>query len=125
MMPAALSVKSAITHSLSLHHRPGRNARMLRGIHKASSNWLGKTVLSVIMGLLIVSFAVWGIGDIFRGFGLNSVAKIGNTEISIEQFRQYYTERLQQLSRQVGRPICLLYTSDAADDLLCVDLGGR
>ena len=21
--------------------------------------------------------------------------------------------------------ICLLYTSDAADDLLCVDLGGR
>ena len=24
-----------------------------------------------------------------------------------------------------GVPICLLYTSDAADDLLCVDLGGR
>ena len=26
-----------------------------------------------------------------------------------------------------GRPsyLCLLYTSDAADDLLCVDLGGR
>ena len=24
-----------------------------------------------------------------------------------------------------GRYICLLYTSDAADDLLCVDLGGR
>ena len=22
-------------------------------------------------------------------------------------------------------PYCLLYTSDAADDLLCVDLGGR
>ena len=25
----------------------------------------------------------------------------------------------------VGRIACLLYTSDAADDLLCVDLGGR
>ena len=24
-----------------------------------------------------------------------------------------------------GPPTCLLYTSDAADDLLCVDLGGR
>ena len=24
-----------------------------------------------------------------------------------------------------GMPPCLLYTSDAADDLLCVDLGGR
>ena len=29
-------------------------------------------------------------------------------------------------SRPVGHPWdCLLYTSDAADDLLCVDLGGR
>src|SRR5450756_3222162 len=31
------------------------------------------------------------------------------------------------LSAPVGHqsPLCLLYTSDAADDLLCVDLGGR
>jgi len=78
---------------------------MLRGIHKATSTWVGKAVMGVIMGGLIISFAIWGIGDIFRGFGLNSALKIGNTEISIEQFRQYYTERLQQLSRQVGRPI--------------------
>jgi len=62
-------------------------------------------VMGVIMGGLIISFAIWGIGDIFRGFGLNSALKIGNTEITVEQFRQYYTERLQQLSRQVGRPI--------------------
>jgi peptidyl-prolyl cis-trans isomerase D len=78
---------------------------MLRGIQKASSTWLGKGVLAVIMGFLIISFAIWGIGDIFRGFGRNAVATIGETEISIEQFRQYYTERLQQLGRQVGRPI--------------------
>jgi len=78
---------------------------MLRGIQKASSTWLGKGVLAVIMGFLIISFAIWGIGDIFRGFGRNAVATIGGTEISIEQFRQYYTERLQQLGRQVGRPI--------------------
>ena len=62
---------------------------MLRGIHKASSTWLGKAVMAVIMGGLIVSFAIWGIGDIFRGFGVNSVAKIGGSEISIEQFRAY------------------------------------
>ena len=78
---------------------------MLRGIHKASSTWLGRAVMAVIMGGLVISFAIWGIGDIFRGFGLNSAAKIGNTEISIEQFRQYYNDRLQQLSRQLGRPI--------------------
>ncbi|MDI1347165.1 MAG: SurA N-terminal domain-containing protein [Pseudolabrys sp.] len=78
---------------------------MLRGIHKASSTWLGKAVMAVIMGGLIVSFAIWGIGDIFRGFGVNSVAKIGGTEISIEQFRSYYTEKLQQLGQRMRRPI--------------------
>src|ERR1700693_5485309 len=78
---------------------------MLRGIHKASSTWLGRIGLASIMGVLVISFAVWGIGDIFRGFGRNAVAKIGNTEISIEQFRQFYTDRLQQVGRQVGRAI--------------------
>lgn len=78
---------------------------MLRGIQKASTNWLGKTVLTVVMGMLVVSFAIWGIGDIFRGFGLSTVAKVGSTEIGIEPFRQIYNERLRQLSRQIGRPI--------------------
>lgn len=78
---------------------------MLRGIQKASTNWLGKLVLTVIMGLLVVSFAIWGIGDIFRGFGRSTVAKVGGTEIGIEAFRQIYNDRLRQLGRQVGRPI--------------------
>ena len=32
--------------------------------------------------------------------------------------------RKEELQKALSR-ICLLYTSDAADDLLCVDLGGR
>jgi peptidyl-prolyl cis-trans isomerase D len=78
---------------------------MLRGIHKASSTWLGKALMATVMGFLVVSFAIWGIGDIFRGFGRNAVATIGGAEISIEQFRQFYNDRMQQLGRQVGRPI--------------------
>jgi peptidyl-prolyl cis-trans isomerase D len=78
---------------------------MLRGIHKASSTWIGRAVMAVVMGGLVVSFAIWGIGDIFRGFGANSVAKIGGTEISIPQFQQYYTDKLQQFGRQSGRVI--------------------
>jgi peptidyl-prolyl cis-trans isomerase D len=80
---------------------------MLRGIRKASSNWLGKAVMSVVMGVLIVSFGVWGIADIFKGFGQSSLAKIGKTEISTEQFRQIYTDRLQQLGRSFGRPLTM------------------
>ena len=78
---------------------------MLRGLHKASSTWLGKAVMAAVMGVIAISFAIWGIGDIFRGFGRNAVATVGGTEISIEQFRQFYNDRLQQLGRQAGRPI--------------------
>ena len=76
-------------------------------MRKASSNWLGKTIMAVVMGVLIISFGVWGIADIFRGFGQSTLAKIGGTEISTEQFRQLYTDKLQQIGRQFGRPLTL------------------
>ncbi|MBB4259685.1 peptidyl-prolyl cis-trans isomerase D [Bradyrhizobium sp. CIR3A] len=74
-------------------------------MRKASSNWLGKTIMAVVMGVLIVSFGIWGIADIFKGFGQSTVAKVGSTEISLNEFRQIYTDRLQQISRQFGRPL--------------------
>src|SRR6202035_3758139 len=86
---------------------------MLRGLRKASSNWIGKAVMAVVMGVLIVSFGIWGIADIFRGFGQSTLAKVGGTEISAEQFRQIYMDKLQQLSRQVGRP----QTSEQSRDI--------
>jgi peptidyl-prolyl cis-trans isomerase D len=76
-------------------------------MRKASSNWLGKIVMATVMGVLIVSFGVWGIADIFKGFGQSTLAKVGHTEISTEQFRQIYTERLQQIGRQFGRPLTM------------------
>jgi len=78
---------------------------MLRGMRKASSNWLGKTIMAVVMGVLIISFGIWGIADIFRGFGQSTVARVGHTEISLNEFRQIYTDRLQQIGRQYGRPL--------------------
>ena len=39
--------------------------------------------------------------------------QLGDNDYATEQMRQYVNY------------LCLLYTSDAADDLLCVDLGGR
>ena len=63
--------------------------------------------MAAVVTVLVVSFAIWGIGDIFRGFGRSSLAKIGPTEVTIEQFRTLYTDRLQILGRQFGRPITL------------------
>src|SRR5262249_31712643 len=93
---------------LGLPHTRGsvwRRVLMLRGLRKASANWLGRAVMGGVMGLLALSFAVWGLNDIFRGFGRSTLAKIGGTEIPIETFRQTYNERLQQMSRKWGRPI--------------------
>jgi peptidyl-prolyl cis-trans isomerase D len=80
---------------------------MLRGMRKASSNWLGKIIMAAAMGALIVSFGVWGIADIFRGFGQSTLATVGHTDISVNEFRQIYTDRLQQLGRQFGRPLTM------------------
>jgi peptidyl-prolyl cis-trans isomerase D len=61
--------------------------------------------MGVVLGLIAISFAIWGIGDIFRGFGQSTLATVGGAEIRIETFRQLYQDRLQQLGRQLGRPI--------------------
>ena len=78
---------------------------MLRGIRTASSNWLGKTVMIVMFSVLIISFGFWGIGDVFKGGGRTDVAKVGDADITTDQFRTIYTDRLQQLGRQFGRPL--------------------
>jgi peptidyl-prolyl cis-trans isomerase D len=78
---------------------------MLRGIRKASENWLGRGLMAAVMTLLAGSFAIWGINDIFRGFGRAGLAKIGDAEISIDRFKQNYQDRLQQISRELGRPL--------------------
>ncbi len=61
--------------------------------------------MGAVVAFLIGSFAIWGIGDIFRGFGLSTAAKVGRTEITTEQFRQIYNDKLQEIGRQIGRTI--------------------
>ena len=78
---------------------------MLRGIHKASSTWLGKIAMALVFGVITISFAIWGIGDIFRGFGQNYAISVGGNEISVEQFREYYNDHLRRFSERLRRPI--------------------
>jgi peptidyl-prolyl cis-trans isomerase D len=70
-------------------------------IRKASQNWLGRAVLIVMFGFLIVSFAIWGIGDIFRGGSATAVARVGEMEVSQERFRQAFQDRVMQLQQRI------------------------
>jgi peptidyl-prolyl cis-trans isomerase D len=78
---------------------------MLRGIRKASENWLGRIVMAAVMLLLAGIFGLWGINDIFTGFGRSTLAKIGNTEIGVQEFQQVFRNRLDQFSHDLGKPI--------------------
>jgi peptidyl-prolyl cis-trans isomerase D len=78
---------------------------MLRSVRKASETWLGRIVMGVVMTLLAGVFAIWGINDIFHGYGSTAVAKVGGTEIPAQLFSQTYNEQLQELSRRAGRNI--------------------
>lgn len=78
---------------------------MLTSIRTAASNWLGRVVLIVIMGFLIVSFAIWGIGDIFRGGVNRTVATAGSTKISAEDFRSSFNNELRRIQQQTRRPV--------------------
>jgi peptidyl-prolyl cis-trans isomerase D len=73
---------------------------MLNGLRKAGQSMVGKIVATVLFGILIFSFAIWGIGDIFRGAPSNKVATVGETDITLEQFRTAYNNELQRLNRQ-------------------------
>ncbi len=78
---------------------------MMQGIRKAGQSWLGKTVLFVLFGFLIISFAIWGIGDIFRGRAATTAAKVGNVEISQETLRSAYQNEVQNISRRARQPV--------------------
>jgi peptidyl-prolyl cis-trans isomerase D len=74
---------------------------MLETLRKSAGGWVAK----IFLGLLVLAFAIWGIGDVFRGFGQQDLAQIGSVKITIDSFRSIYNERVQQLSRQFRRAI--------------------
>ena len=57
---------------------------MLQNLRNVGKTWVGKAVVGVLFTLLILSFAVWGIGDIFRGGATTTVVRVGETEIDAQ-----------------------------------------
>ncbi len=72
---------------------------MLDTLRTASTGWLAK----ILIGLLVISFAVWGIsGSLFYG-NQTTVAQVGKTTVSTLDFRLAYENQLGALSQQFGR----------------------
>lgn len=73
----------------------------LQTLRKGASGWIAKIFLVV----LTFSFLIWGIADVFRGFGASTVATVGATEIPAQAFRTQYLDQIQQIGRRTGRGI--------------------
>ena len=74
---------------------------MMESLRGAATGWVAK----VLIGLLAMSFAIWGINDVFRGYRSNVLASVGDYEISVDAYRMTLEQRLRSLSRQTGQPI--------------------
>jgi peptidyl-prolyl cis-trans isomerase D len=74
---------------------------MLQQMRKYARSW----VASIFLGLLALSFGVWGIADIFRGTVDTTVATIGEAAISQSEFQDAYQNMLRSQSARLGTQI--------------------
>jgi peptidyl-prolyl cis-trans isomerase D len=74
---------------------------MLDAMRRGVANILVK----ILLGLLIVAFALWGVPEFVarNPWQSNAVATVGKKEISIDDFKRVYQEEMEAISRRLGR----------------------
>jgi peptidyl-prolyl cis-trans isomerase D len=64
---------------------------------------IAKVLTIMLFGLLIMSFAIWGIGDMFRSGGqVRGVAEVGDTQIDQHIYARELSREVARLSQQFG-----------------------
>lgn len=71
---------------------------MLQDIRDSLDGW----VVWIIVGIIVVPFAFWGIESFRTGGGDPVVAKVGSQKITQSEFRNGYEQRYQQLVSMMG-----------------------
>ena len=91
---------------------------MLQAIRSKASSFLVK----VLFGLLIVTFGIWGIGDIFRGRGEDpTVATVGSHDITLQEMSTAVQAAMTQLQGMFNNSL----TPEQAKQLGVVDAALR
>lgn len=76
---------------------------MLEAMRKGIGTWVAK----IFIGLLVLSFAVWGIADIFGGYGGKTIATVGKNEISVQSYQDELNREVRSLSNRLGRQLSM------------------
>ena len=74
---------------------------MLVAIRERATGWLAW----VIVGLITIPFALWGINSYFEGDSEIPAARVNGDEISVYAYQQDLNQRRQQLTEQLNRSI--------------------
>ncbi|MEL6482509.1 MAG: SurA N-terminal domain-containing protein, partial [Pseudomonadota bacterium] len=61
----------------------------------------------ILLGVLVLSFAVWGIGDIFTFSGATAVGKVGDQEVSADAYADALGRNQARISQEAGRLVTL------------------
>ena len=56
-------------------------------------------MVAILVGLLVVAFAVWGVNDVFTARAGNAVVTVGDTEITSSEFEAAFERELQTQNR--------------------------
>jgi peptidyl-prolyl cis-trans isomerase D len=63
---------------------------------------VGKIVITFLAVLLIISFAVWGLGDFAGGSSNRGIAQVGGTEITQREFRSQFRREMDRMRSRLG-----------------------
>ncbi|WP_349360530.1 SurA N-terminal domain-containing protein [Stappia sp.] len=80
---------------------------MLDTLRAGAKSWISK----VLIALLVLSFALWGISGDLLNVGGDQVATVGEQKVTIAAFDTAYRRELDRVGRTIGRP---LSTSEGA-----------
>ncbi|HWM32196.1 MAG TPA: peptidyl-prolyl cis-trans isomerase [Methyloceanibacter sp.] len=61
----------------------------------------------ILVGLLVISFGVWGIADVFTGYGAQTLIRVGDTQLNSQDYMRAQQEVLRAMSAQAGRSLSL------------------
>ena len=71
---------------------------MLNALRQSSGSW----VVKIFLGLLVLSFAAWGIGDIFRLAPDAAVVTVGDTKVSGYEFLNDFNRQVRRMQQSLG-----------------------
>jgi peptidyl-prolyl cis-trans isomerase D len=74
---------------------------MLRALRNATRTW----VAGIFVGLLVLSFAIFGINDVFNGPAPTGVARVAGENIAPADFKAEFDRVLERAKQETGRDV--------------------